>query len=294
MRQGQKQPFAINREARQERRERKRTYTQHHAMAFEDGPGGEIERQIVTSPELAESNQLVARLARSFIATIETYKLPEFGGKSHGEAVQETLSLQEYRRAAVEGKHVEKVDWGEIAAVAEADMQGALQLWARVREAADDELESGRRAATIAGQDGNPYALAQFLAIRDAFADEWQPRGGIESALIDMLTVAFSLQMYWTTIAHERATRTHDTQREALKRYEAGGWKSPFQSEAEAVEQAHRLADGYNRQFLRTLRQMRDLRRYAPPVIVNNGGQVNVGAQQVNINKPSAAIPVDD
>jgi hypothetical protein len=39
---------------------------------------------------------------------------------------------------------------------------------------------------------------------------------------------------------------------------------------------------------MRTLRQMRDLRRYAPPVIVNNGGQVNVaanGGQQVNVAK---------
>jgi hypothetical protein len=61
------------------------------------------------------------------------------------------------------------------------------------------------------------------------------------------------------------------------------GWKPPYQSAADAIDQAHRLADGYNRQFLRVLRQMRDLRRYAPPVIVNNGGQVNVASQQVNV-----------
>jgi uncharacterized protein YggE len=54
---------------------------------------------------------------------------------------------------------------------------------------------------------------------------------------------------------------------------------------ADAIDQAHRLADGYNRQFLRVLRQLRDLRRYAPPVIVNNGGQVNVANQQVNVAK---------
>jgi len=38
--------------------------------------------------------------------------------------------------------------------------------------------------------------------------------------------------------------------------------------------------------FLRTLRRLRDLRHYSPPVIVNSGGQVNVaidGGQQVNI-----------
>jgi hypothetical protein len=44
--------------------------------------------------------------------------------------------------------------------------------------------------------------------------------------------------------------------------------------------------------FLRTLRQMRDLRRYTPPVIVNNGGQVNVaanGGQQVNVQQTEKA-----
>jgi hypothetical protein len=44
----------------------------------------------------------------------------------------------------------------------------------------------------------------------------------------------------------------------------------------------------YNRQFLRVLRQLRDLRRYSPVEIQNNGGQVNVAAngnaQQVSVN----------
>ena len=65
-----------------------------------------------------------------------------------------------------------------------------------------------------------------------------------------MLAISYSLQMYWSTVAHERATRTHDAQRNQVQRYELTGWKSPYQSEADAVDQAHRLADGYYRQFL--------------------------------------------
>jgi hypothetical protein len=164
----------------------------------------------------------------------------------------------------VEGLLPTEVHWTDISAVAEVDPNDALKLWARVRQAADDELESGKRSAKVAGENTTPFALAQFLSVRDAFADQWQPQGGIESAMIGMLTVSFSLQMYWTTIAHERVMRTHDTQHEALKRFENNGWKSPYQSEADAIEQAHRLADGYNRQFLRVLRQLRDSRRYAP------------------------------
>jgi hypothetical protein len=54
-------------------------------------------------------------------------------------------------------------------------------------------------------------------------------------------------------------------------------------SESQAVEQAAAMADRYNRIFLRTLRALRDLRRYAPAVIVQNAGQVNVRGQQVNV-----------
>ena len=43
-----------------------------------------------------------------------------------------------------------------------------------------------------------------------------------------------------------------------------------------------------NRMFLRTLRQMRDLRRYQMPVTINNPKQVNIaadGGQQVNVQQ---------
>jgi hypothetical protein len=170
-----------------------------------------------------------------------------------------------------------------LTAIAEIDTEDCFKLWSRVREAADDDLQIGKRGAKVAGENTTPYSFAQYLAIRDSFADQWQPRGGIESAMIEMLTVSYSLQMYWSTLAHERAISTHDRQRDQVQRYELNGWKSPYQSEADAVDQAHRLADGYNRQFLRVLRQLRDLRRYAP-VVIQNAQQVNVGNQQVNVS----------
>lgn len=103
--------------------------------------------------------------------------------------------------------------------------------------------------------------------------------------MIDMMTIAFSLQMYWSTIAHQRSIEIHHNQENDLNRYKNKGWKSPYQYEAGAVEQAYKLADSYNRQFLRVLRQLRDLRRYSPVIIQNNGGQVNIGEQQVNVQQ---------
>src|SRR5262249_18554988 len=39
----------------------------------------------------------------------------------------------------------------------------------------------------------------------------------------------------------------------------------------------------FNRIFLRTLRAIRDLRRYGPSVIAKKGGQLNLAEQQVNL-----------
>src|SRR5262245_58367283 len=41
------------------------------------------------------------------------------------------------------------------------------------------------------------------------------------------------------------------------------------------------MVDRFNRFFLRTLRQLRDLRRYTPQVTIQNAGQVNVNAAVV-------------
>jgi hypothetical protein len=83
---------------------------------------------------------------------------------------------------------------------------------------------------------------------------------------------------------HLLISGTHDAQRDQVKRYESNGWKSPYQSEADAVDQAHRVADGYNRQFLRVLRQLRDPKRHAL-VVIQNAQQVNVGNQQLDVSE---------
>ncbi len=278
-------PFAIDRDKRRARRNKIRRIERSHQMTAEDGSITESKKFIETNIERAESLSIVQEMARAFASTIEFYKSKMGGSKPHEEAVKEGLLRSEWRRGYVEGLELEKVEWGHLAAVAEVSGSDALRLWARVREAADDDLESGRRAAKVAGDNTEPFAYAQFLAIRDAFADQWQPNGGIESAMIDMMTIAFSLQMYWSTIAHRRSIEINNNEESELSRYQNKGWKSPYQYEANAVEQAYKLADSYNRQFLRVLRQLRDLRRYAPVIIQNNGGQVNVGAQQVNLKQ---------
>jgi hypothetical protein len=55
----------------------------------------------------------------------------------------------------------------------------------------------------------------------------------------------------------------------------------------ETIDGAMATADRFNRLFLRTLRKLRDLRRYSVPVTINNPAQFNIseGGQQVKCRK---------
>ena len=48
------------------------------------------------------------------------------------------------------------------------------------------------------------------------------------------------------------------------------------------------MVDRFNRLFMRTLRSLRDLRRYSPSVVVQNVGQLNLGQTQLNIGQAGA------
>ncbi len=82
----------------------------------------------------------------------------------------------------------------------------------------------------------------------------------------------------------------HSGQKRPIQRqWIAGAWEMPYQSEANAVEQAAELADRFRRAYHASVRALRDWRRY--PVIVQNAGQVNIasdGGQQVNVQKRQA------
>ena len=237
--------------------------------------------------EEAERRQIVAEMARSFAQQLRHYvgyyeQSPEAAEKVE-RALRDVRASSEHYRKEAENCPPGQLTWKHFEAIAETDIEASMETWARIRLEAVDELQTGRRAAHGVHAK-EPIELARFYSIRDAFMDDWEPRGGVESALIEMLAQSFTLYLYWTEISHGRAVEAADEHEEDVNRHGFKGWQSPRQHIAEAIEQAHMMADRYNRMFLRTLRQMRDLRRYAPPVIVNNGGQVNVGQQQVNVS----------
>ena len=65
-------------------------------------------------------------------------------------------------------------------------------------------------------------------------------------------------------------------------------WELPRVDRVQATEHATAMVDRWNRMFLRNLRALRDMGRYAPAVTIQNAGQVNVGQQQVNVANAGA------
>lgn len=181
--------------------------------------------------------------------------------------------------------------------------RAAENVWEMMKREAQSEVESGHlasKALTPVRHMKEAWNTACFLGLRESLAAEWHPRGGIELNLIDMMAQAFLQYQYWTeqvvlrsqtkprTEAYEY-TRWKNYQREAkTESWKYGDWDIPYVKEQDALEHAAQMVDRWNRIYMRTLRNLRDLRRYSVPVTINNPQQVNIatdGGNQVNVAK---------
>jgi hypothetical protein len=176
-----------------------------------------------------------------------------------------------------------QLTWHDLSRATGLDPERARGLWERALVEARDELVSGHRAAKAVESDGGPWERAQFVAVLRAFAAEWQPRGGIEMALVETLAQAYTTQTRW--LARLTVLSNTEARRQDRETKERGEWSPPTVDAAAAIDQAAAMADRFNRLFARTLRSLRDLRRYSPHVTVQHVGQLNVAQSQVNISQ---------
>ena len=220
-------------------------------------------------------------MAAAFGGMVKHYR--EHYGLAPEEARQRAQELGESAHDEwLRNQPPDQVSWHYLDHLAQRDPQLALERWEEVKAAALQELRTGHRAAKVIEPSGSEcWSRAQFIAICNELAQEWQPRNGIERQLIDIMAQAQTSYFYWLGTLTARATLR--TVRDRQREEEEGRWSPPRVTDAEALEQTAAMVDRFNRIFLRTLRALRDLRRYARPVIVQNAGQVNVGGQQVNV-----------
>ncbi len=180
----------------------------------------------------------------------------------------------------------------------------AEEFWDNMKVDALMEFESGHLASKAlmpVSYMRTAWNAACYLGLRASLKHEWQPRGGIELSLIDMMAQAYLQFQHWLK---ESVLRSQTSERQLHPDYVHwqrmkkpkekvfgfldGYWYRPFVSELTAIEHAAQMADRWNRIYMRTLRNLRDLRRYSVPVTINNPQQVNIaadGGQQVNVTQ---------
>lgn len=242
---------------------------------------GDLEQSLSVERATLESGSLAREMSRGYLKLVEWYR--QEMQLSAGEADEKARAHhdREWARRALD-QPADQVSWAGLGALAEHDPEAAGATWERIKAAARDELASGHRAAAVLECTGGPWERAQFLAIRTAFREEWQPRGGIEAALVDQMAQAHAYYQHWLSRLHVQAST--EARMQDAKRQRDGYWDPPRVDTAEAMDQAAGMTDRFHRLFLRALRALRDLRRYAPTIVVANAGQVNVsGGSQLNV-----------
>lgn len=252
-------------------------------------------------------SSLFRQMQESFIRTVAFYKSPSGGSLSTEEARAKAFHACDNKEEAK--KHfrtmmalpLESLNFVDLQELHSFAPRVAERFWERAKREGRNEFESGHLAANIAFPEGymkKLWNIARYLGVRESFIDDWNPSGGIEVALVDMLAQSYFQWQFWLEQTVKRSqTREryeHPDYVEWQRRrkefnqesWSDGTWLRPYVTEQQAIEHAVQMADRFNRIFMRTLRQLRDLRRYSP-VTINNPTQVNIaadGGQQVNVS----------
>ncbi len=241
-----------------------------------------------------ETNIEVGSLARLLAESVGheiAFRERELGltkQEAHDQVMQAMAPAQVERLSSTP---VAQISWVALSRLIQADAEHGLAVWERIKQEARQELASGHRAAAALDFDSSPWTRARFAALRESFYSGWQPRDGVERALVDLLAQLYSEQLTWLERYHQLSTGMAMVTRRELE--QRGSCEPPRVDAAEAVQEAAGMLDRFNKLFLRTLRSLRDLRRWSTPVTINNsGGQLNIGAQ-VNAAQIKAEEPYE-
>jgi hypothetical protein len=197
------------------------------------------------------------------------------------EARAKTLELARMQTTAqLMERPLRDLSWNDLNQIADEDATLAIETWDRIKTEVQEDCRNGVRAGRALEANGStPKEMAEFQVARNEFAEQHRPRNGIERTLVDMLAQSHASYSFWL----ERLTAyTHlEPKTQAVK--DEGRWSPPRVEHSKAVDEAAGLVDRFHRMFTRTLRALRDQRRYAPTLIVQHAQQVNLAQQQCNV-----------
>jgi hypothetical protein len=248
-------------------------------------------------------NSLIRLLGHHFTKQVAFYRSKAGGSLSLDEARASAYRQCKDEAQAKEifdlmmSRPVDYINFRDLLELNSFSASMAQNVWEVIKREARDEFESGHLAANAfepVDYLEDAWTRARYLGLRESFATEWEPRGGIELSMIDAMAQAFFQLQYWTEQSVKRSRtepreeayeyqKWKQYQREAkTDSWKYGHWDIPYVREQDAVQHAASMADRWQRMYFRAVRQLRDWRRYTPQVTINNPQQVNIG-EQVNI-----------
>ena len=220
----------------------------------------------------------LVRIFRDMLCTRIEYYQSETGGSLSLEQAVEAAFRKVDQQQATEiyekllTRHADSITFSDLHSLWEHSPEKAEIIWLQMNEEGWLEFETGHLATTVfqhAGWMRQAYERAKFLAVRNSFVDEYQPEGGIELALVDVMAQSYFLYLHWPK---ESVTRTKtDVRRqtdeyrlwEAFKRetgrdemWYPGKWELPYATEIESQEQAVKMADHFSRLFQRSVKSL--------------------------------------
>jgi len=190
-------------------------------------------------------------------------------------------SLRRYRFESLDhalNAAPEDLSWSILGELEDSEPGSFAALWEQTKQFARDELESGQRATAVACGQDSPLNRARFLVLREKYIDEWQPRNVLERQLIDAICQAQTIREHWMTLATERVVTECMVERFTVELH--GKRREHIIDGTESAREAREEAERWDRVFLRSIRALRDLRRYTAVIVNNQGGQVNVATHQ--------------
>jgi hypothetical protein len=232
------------------------------------------------APAADDAAVLAGEIAAAFGELLDGYREHFKLAAPEAAAKAEQLGPDSTERAM--GCLPDQVTWIDLNVLEESDPALALRRWEEVKQEARAELRSGHRAArALEGCGGySCWPRVQFLALRSELAEAWRPRDAQELLLIDQMAQFQTMMERWQLTLTAYTTLNGATHRQAR----AGRpLEPPRVSDAEALELASAMVERMQRLYLRAMKALQDRRRGGPPVVVRRAGQVNVGAQQVNV-----------
>jgi hypothetical protein len=156
----------------------------------------------------------------------------------------------------------------------------------RIKEAAASDLVDGRRCRQMVTPEctaiTTPYEDMLFIVTYDLLQKEWEPRGLSELLILQQMLQAHVAVQQWTQKLTRYSAGMCTTIEDEDQRAKYGEWVPPRMDAGLAVEYCSRMIVRFSNLYLKHLRALRDLRRYA--VTINNPGQVNIGEKQINVS----------